>query len=60
MTGENEMKLNQATMNAAIQHWLNTEVFGVGVDITVIDVEAEGSNEFIVRFEPSKPGKTTV
>lgn len=45
MKGNNTMLLNQATMKAAIEHWLNSMVFVVPVKVECVAERSGSHNE---------------
>lgn len=56
MIGSNQLSLNQATLNAAVEHYLNTRVFRDGEQVSVTRVDENGS-EFNVTIEPAAAPK---
>lgn len=54
MTGNNEIILCAAQMQAAVEHYLNTEVFNAKHQVSVKKIETGGtySNEFRIAIEP--------
>lgn len=54
VNGTNEMRINQATMCTAVEHWLKTVVLAAGLKAKVTSVKADGThanyNGFIVEI----------
>lgn len=55
MIGKNTLKLNEATVKAALQHWFDTVTFAAGKAPKVLSV-AQGpyGTEFVVDVEEDK------
>ena len=53
MTGNNELRLNQATMVKAIEYYLNEVVFATGSEVEVKEVVWDYTNSvYTVSFGP--------
>lgn len=50
MIGQNLIEMNQATINEAVQFYLNVRVFRDQKQVKVIDVEQNGDS-FVVKTE---------
>lgn len=53
MIGNNTIEMNQATLNAAVEHYLNTCVFKEAVTVMSVSAKSNGySPMFEVKIEP--------
>ena len=53
MIGQNRLEINNATMNEAIQHWLNTTQLRLDARVEVTSVTSKDSGSvFIVNTKP--------
>lgn len=51
MKGFNQLRLNEATMIEALQHWLVTRVLDPNTTVRVTDVSWDGgSRDFVVKL----------
>ena len=56
MIGQNKIQMNQATINEAVEHYLNTRVFREGRQVKVVDVDQDNDG-FDVTVEPAVESK---
>lgn len=61
MRGVNNLKLNQRTINEALQEYLNKRTTGIKIDVTMVTEETGGiftvtckENEDIIPFETER------
>ena len=54
MKGSNKMELNHATLNEAVEYWLNQTQFirDAAVEVSSIGYQAAGTGTFKVNFKP--------
>ena len=59
MIGQNMIEMNQATINEAVEHYLNTRVFREGRQVKVLSVDEDANNGvFNVTIEPLIPAES--
>ena len=52
MNGSNTLELNRATMNEAIQYWLNATQMKARVEVSEVTFQSSGNGKFYVAFKP--------